>query len=211
MMRRVDHKTREEAGFTLLETLIALFVVSILSAVGASLLFTTLQAGKQVDAHTEILRDMQIAHALVRDDIAAMTERPAAPASGYEDSVALIGLPGGAEGVLLSFVRGGWVNPDGFEARSDLQRVEYRLENGDLIRTSWDRPDATRSTPVTQRIVASGLTRVDLRYAKGGEWSETWKASALIPGRKLPDVVEMIWTYSGEDTLRQVFPAGGRS
>ena len=208
--RMLDRQQSEQSGFTLIETLIALFVVSLLTAAGAAILMTTLQAGRQVESHTEILRELEIAHAQIRDDIAAMTTRQTVPASGYESAEALRGLPGGADGVFLLFTRGGWSNPDIIEERSDLQRVAYRLENGRLIRTAWLRPDATGSTPTYERTLLSGIQRIDLRYARNGSWSEEWRASALEAGRNLPDVIEIVWTFSDEDSLRQVFPAGGR-
>ncbi len=209
MMRNARSEFAGDGGFTLLETLIALFVISILSAAGAALLFTTLQGGKQVEAHTDVLRQMEITHALMRDDIAAMTERRAVPPNGYEEAQSLIGEPGGSEGLLMRFTRSGWSNPDAFEARSDLQRIEYRLENGNLVRTVWLRPDATGSTPRTERVLATGLERVDLKYAKNGEWSDVWRQSELVSGRKLPDVIEISWTYTDQDRLLMLFPAGG--
>ena len=205
-----------EAGFSLIETLMALFIIGILSAGGGALLMQTLQAGKQTAARTGIMTDMQVSHALMRDDIASLAKRISRGSDTFEPAQGFIGR-GGLEGdIVLSFVRGGWVQPKGSDlARSDLQRLEYRVERGALIRKAWLRPDPVSDTPFTERVMAQGFESVEIRYAAGGVWLETWEGDALSGGLQAsqfaPDAIEIILHYRDGNQFRQVFLTGARS
>ncbi len=196
-------------GFTLIETLMALFVISILTVSGASMLLTTLQAGRQVQERGNVLAELQVAHAFLRNDFASAVVRETEPENSLESASIFRGTEGGATGDLVAFTRGGWANPGGFEARSDLQRVEYSFENGALLRRSWARPDAARATPMVEQVILDDLERVDMRYLGGQEWSDVWLAVGSVQDVGLPDAVEVSLAFSRDDQIVARFITGG--
>lgn len=196
-------------GFTLIETLMALFVISILTVSGASMLLTTLQAGRQVQERGDALAELQVAHAFLRDDFAAAVVRETEPPNSLDSASVFRGSEGGATGDLVAFTRGGWTNPGGFEARSDLQRIEYSFENGALLRRSWARPDAARATPVVEQVILDELERVDMRYLGGQDWSDVWLSVSSVPEIGLPDAIEVSLVFSRDDRIVARFITGG--
>ena len=181
-----------QSGFSLAETLVAMFILSILAVAGGNLLLRANDAGKQLREREAAIRELDIAQAFIRDDIAAMTAR------GWERPDAVGGprtLTGGqtslADG-LISFVRTGWINPEGLSARSSLQTVRYTLsEEGDLVREAWLRPDPSSSTPKTQRTLLSDVAEVSLVFWRDGEASEYWEGTPEPPMNVLPDLIDM--------------------
>ncbi len=212
----MTQRVSSEAGFSLIETLMALFIIGMLSVGGGALLMQTLQAGKQTAAHAEMITDMQVSHALMRDDIASLVRRKSRSSDGFGAPQGFVGH-GGLEGdVVFSFVRGGWVQPKGSDlARSDLQRLEYRVERGRLIRKAWLRPDPVTDTPFTERVMAQGFDSIEIRYAVQDVWLEAWGADALSgevqESQFAPDAIEIVLHYPGGTAFRQVFLTGARS
>lgn len=201
-----------QAGFSLIETLVAVFVVALLSAGAGIMLTQTVQAGKQVSAKSDILSEMQIANALLRDDIGSVTRRASVSAEAFELPQVFVGNSADAEDEILVFSRHGWSSAPSGEMRSDLQRISYRLEDGKLIRKAWLRPDADRQTPTVERVIFDGITDLQIRYAKDGFWDREWRPRIEEEQQvMLPDAIEVICEFQSGDVLRQVFATGARS
>jgi general secretion pathway protein J len=106
-----------------------------------------------------------------------------------------------AEGFVL--VRRGRENPDG-EARSSLQRVEYRLADGRLERST---AEAVDGAPADRRAVLVEKVRgMSLRFRSAdGAWRERWDPE---DARSLPRAVEMVLETERHGAVRQLFLVG---
>lgn len=201
-----------QSGFSLIETLVAVFIVALLSAGAGIMLMQTVQAGKQVSAKSETLSEMQIANALMRDDIGSITRRATMSPDAFERPQVFVGNTSDVETEILIFSRHGWGSAPGGELRSDLQRVSYRLEEGQLIRKAWLRPDPDQQTIVVERVILGGVSDLQVRYSKNGFWESEWRPQ--IEGESeilLPDAIEITCEFQTGDVLRQVFSTGLRS
>lgn len=135
----------QQSGFTLAETLVALFILAIVSSAGAALLISSTSASQYVRERENEARTLDIAQSLIRQDIAALSPRAVQPIDGFSPAGNLFGEAPRGEAPFLRFVRSGWINPASIEQRSTLQSVEYVLRGGALIRQASLRPDATRA------------------------------------------------------------------
>ncbi len=207
-MRRA---TSRQAGFTLAETMVALFILALVSAAGAGLLMGATGSAKQVRERGGESRQLDIAQSMIRNDIASMSVRGIRPDDGFSKAGNLFGrsAPGGDP--FLSFVRSGWLNPGDIALRSDLQAVRYRLINGELIREAVVRPDAVAATPVSSRVLLTDVTSVDTRFQRGGEWSLDWVGDAGQPLYVLPDLIEMEIEFENGGALIIAALTGARS
>lgn len=200
-----------QAGFTLAETMVALFILALVSSAGAALLMGATSSGKQVRDRDADTRRMDIAQALIRNDIAALSPRGIRPDDGFSRAGNLFGESAPGRDPFLSFVRSGWINPGGIEPRGDLQAIRYRLESGQLIRDVVVRPDAVQSTPVASRVLMEDVTRIDMRFQRGGDWSLEWIGDAGQPLHVLPDLIEMDIHFENGSSLIIAALTGGRS
>lgn len=200
-----------DGGFSLVETLVALGIVALLSISGGTLLLQTLRAGDKVQARSVELTDLQIANSLMRDDFASLTLRSTSPPDGFSPARAFIGDVANEGEPFLVFTRNGWSRSPGGDARSDLQRIAYRIEDGQLIRTAWLRPDPDRETPTIERVMLSGLEDVEVQYGLTGTWLPDWRPPDNGEDEVLiPDAIEFVSSFSDAQTLRQVFATGAR-
>ncbi|MHA7858477.1 MAG: type II secretion system minor pseudopilin GspJ [Henriciella sp.] len=200
-----------QSGFSLAETLVALFILALVSSAGATLLIGATGAGKQIRGQESEARQLDIAQRLIRQDISAMTARAVQPADGFSPPGNLFGEAPRGEEPFMRFVRGGWINPGRIEARSTLQSVQYYLRNGALVREVTLRPDATSGTPIATRVLLEEVKSIDLGFVRGGQRSDFWQGDVLTNSSTLPDLIEVNIAFENDVTLSIAALTGGRS
>lgn len=198
-----------DSGFSLMETLVALFVIALLSTAGGSLLLGTLNSTSRVEVLAGDIRELEVTSAFLRDDLAAMTSRASAPPDGLSFPSGPAGTDGRRDGVILTFVRGGWARYDVDVLRSDLLRVEYVRRGDALVRRIYNAPDPGPETPMSERVLLSGLSDINLRYMNVDNWSDVWATGQPDPAADMFDQFEIQLRFADDRVLTQRFLAGG--
>lgn len=188
-----------QSGVTLVETLVALFVIALMATAGAVVTSQSLKGARIVEARGAAASEVSVALGLLSADLAAYTGRTSQDASLSEPAHAFAGHGPRHDGRLMVFVRNGWDNPRGAH-RSDLQRIEYLLEDGVLIRRSWSAPDPGPATPMVEERLLSRLERLQARFGRGDTWASEWLQTGST-GQAAPQKVELTFTFGPEDTL----------
>jgi general secretion pathway protein J len=188
-------------GFTLVEMLVALVAFAILSAAAVAMLNLTLRNKEIFDQTTASLQDIQMARAIMKADFAQVAARPVREAHGGSPRSSF--AKGSDRRVLISFVRRGWDNPGGAEARISLQFVEYALEDGGLVRRARPYLDAAPSTTITARKLLGGVEAGKVAFLSGGKWAEQWRP--VNEDSELPNAVAITLTMEGMGDIRQAF------
>ena len=147
-----------EAGFTLVEVLISLFIFALISVGTMMALTQSLQGKDRLAASVDEINQLNAARAILRADLSALTLRPGRDELGGLEPYVLT-TDGEA---LLSFTRRGHQNPGGLEQRGDLERVEYHFEDGALIRRSYEHENPAQLAKTFDRILLDNLRRVDI-------------------------------------------------
>lgn len=199
-----------QAGFTLAETMVALFILAIVSSAGAALLIGATSTSQQIRDQEQITRQLDVAQRLIRQDIAELSTRAIRPADGFSPAGNLFGDTPRGEEPFLRFVRSGWLNPGYIEPRSGFQSVQYVLREGRLIREASLRADATPGTPVSSRVLLDNVRTVELGFVRGGQRSEFWRGDAGHALEVLPDLIEMSIVFENDTRLTLTALTGGR-
>ena len=191
-----------QAGFTLVEMLIALLIFGLLTAGGVALLSFSVSSQEFTDRQLATLGSLRRAGALMTTDLAQATPRPWRDSQGLQQP-AFVGNGAGAM-PLMVLVRAGWDNPDQLP-RASLQRVEYRLQNRRLLRVGFAAIDGGGASAVTALI--DDVDQLNLRYrAPDGSWVDVWQRPDPL---ELPTAVELTVSSPRFGPVRQVFLVGG--
>lgn len=186
MLRSSGNK---QAGFTLLEMLIALFLFSLLSA-GATLALTqTLTTQDRLKSAQSVTENIAVQRSILVDDLTHFSNRPARNENGQFRPYRLVV----SQTPLLAFVRGGRANPGGLQVRPSEQYIEYDFVDGALIRRAWPINPAPDAVP-HERVMVSDLLRVDVTLLR--DQSETRQIfSPRGDTQTLPPLLEMtlVW------------------
>jgi general secretion pathway protein J len=150
--------TTSESGFTLVEVLISMFIFSLISIGALIALTATLDARERSEAKIEQIERLAAARRIMADDFAAMTLRQ--NRDGLGGFIDLSREPARTDGFELT--RRARPNPDGVFARSDLLRVSWRVESGQLIRSFLPHENPAYVEPPIDRIVLGGVEAMEV-------------------------------------------------
>lgn len=196
-----------ETGFTLAEMLVALFITGLISAAGASLLVGASQSGKQMSTFQERLQKMEVAHALIRNDIAAMIPLTFDPDGEIGVAGGIAWHPNQSEGTLLYFYRNGWLHSEEIRQRSDLQAVEYAIKEGALVRITH--LPAVKKSNYPQRVLVENVDRIELRVFQNGRWAVEPQFEAFEE-IGWPEMIELTIFFSDDRSFQIVALSGAR-
>lgn len=160
-VNRREREVREsEAGFTLIEVLIALAITAFVASIAYASLSTVLAGVEATRESADRTYEINRALMIITRDLRQFSPRPVRDEFGEEEA-AMVG--GSLARVLLSFTRSGWHNPIG-QPRSTLQRVNYLLEDETLWRESYAVLDRAGDTRPGRARLLEGVEAIDLAF-----------------------------------------------
>lgn len=157
---RIVRASSRGAGFTLVEVLIALAITAFISAIAYSSLSTAMQAVESTRATAQRTYELDRAWMIISRDIRQFVARPVRDEFGQVEPAMAGGL---ASRFPLSFTRTGWHNPNDIQ-RSNLQRVNYRLEEGSLWRDAYPVLDRAPDTQPQQARLLDGVEVLEVVF-----------------------------------------------
>lgn len=185
-------------GFTLVETLVALFALAMLATGALAVSSASAASQDAIRANQESTHTLMRLRAIMKADLSQAAARRARDVNGAKAQSALSGGALGG-GVFLSLVRRGWENPLE-QDRASLQYVEYRLVGGRLERMSRRHVDGSPLQP--PQVLAEGVRSVRLEFLDYGQWMEGW---AGAPNRPLPRAIRVSLDLANGGPVSQVF------
>ena len=217
---------RRAGGFTLIEILVVLTLVSIISVGAFALLDSFNATDRALETRAEELRRFSMAMYRMDDDLRQLTVRPVKNAyTGYEPA-----LRGDAD--ELEFTRLGAANLTG-EPRGELQRLSYSVgyaESDDrddlttagegqvlLLRSRWRVLDRAPDSEAVVEPLLQGVDGLSLRYyePQTETWLSQWppvssQVATGIADVRLPAAIELVLLTRNNGELRRVFalPSG---
>jgi len=200
-MEKIPAESRNSNGFTLVEMMVALFIFAMLSVAGVVMLRSAVDSDEATADKLGEMAEMQRFVSLMEADLSQTLPRTYRDVRG-DRMPALASETGGAEKALLKFTRGGQSNING-HARSNLERVEYRLQDGKLERWRYRMTDG--GSIDQPAVLISNIGSFELRFRdKRGQWSSRWETERLTD---LPRAIEMQFEQEGR-RYRHLFLVG---
>ncbi len=200
-MKKTPAESCNSDGFTLVEMMVALFIFAMLSVAGVVMLRSAVDSDEVTAGKLGQMAEMQRFVSLMEADLSQTLPRTYRDDRG-DRMPAFASETGGAEKALLKFTRGGQSNING-QARSNLERIEYRLQDGKLERWRYRMTDG--GSIDQPAVLISNIGSFELRFRdKRGKWSSSWETERLTD---LPRAIEMQFEQDGR-RYRHLFLVG---
>ncbi len=213
-------RPRLQQGFTLVEVLIAMAITAFVATVAYTGLSTVITGMESTRENAQRSYEVSRAWMIITRDLRQFTNRPVRDEFG-ELEPALQGGP--VARFALSLTRGGWHNPNAL-LRSNLQRVNYRVEDNALWRDSYPVLDRAGDTEPASVILLSDVDDLRLLFlgsvdTAGGtginldtrQWPDNWVVDTRQPGATLAPPAALQVTLQladwGEMTRLYVLPS----
>ncbi|MCZ6804608.1 MAG: type II secretion system minor pseudopilin GspJ [Proteobacteria bacterium] len=195
-----------QKGFTLLEILIATSIFSMLIATAYVVLQQGVRSRSIIDERTDQLAEVQHAFFILQQDVEQIINRPVR--NVYQDYSPPLQIFKDSQidyARAIEFTRTGWRNPLRMQ-RSNLQRINYRIENNQLIRRTWNSLDRTPDTQFSDLVLLSDIEQWQTRFLYKGKWMDNWINKPKINNKyDLPDALEIKIYIENLGSLRRVF------
>lgn len=203
----LSQNTQAQAGFTLLEVLIAIGITALIGLGTWQLLGGTIRAQEITQKNSQRFEKLQKFMLILSRDIQQVSHR--AIRDEYGDLQPAISNRNAL--YVLEMTRSGWRNPMG-SVRSDLQRVSYELVDGELLRHYWtvlDRPQDSES--VIQPLMTD-IDTISLRFMNDeNKWLESWPPEQTtidepkLRNHLLPKALEVTIEHNYFGTLLRLY------
>jgi general secretion pathway protein J len=160
-------------GFTLLEVIVAVAILAGMFLVAMETFRAASEGREQLAAEAVKLEARQRALTFLTLDFEQVIARPVRDGLG-DPLPAIMSLDNG-----VALTRLGWANPFDLRPRSQLQRVEYVLIDGQLFRRYWPVLDVTAGTEPVDALLLDEVESLTVRFldqnTEGAwQWYEQW-------------------------------------
>jgi len=191
---------------------VAIAIFALASAMAYGSLDQMLRTRDRLEEEREFWQAMTLLMLRLEQDVGQVRLRPVRDVDG-RTIPALTGQPAESAIVLtpgLEFTHGG-ILVAGEGARSDLQRVAYRVEDKLLKRYAWGPLDRSPNSKPVETPLLGGVEEFRIRYLDSkGAWTDTWpppSAAGTQSAREpdLPRGVEMKLTITGRGEFTRLF------
>jgi general secretion pathway protein J len=181
----------------LIEILVALFIFSLLSVMMANGLHRLLRIQSGVAIKSSQLRELQMALLYLNRDASLIVYRPVTLSHGQE------GLAFAGHKTYFELTRLGAA--DEGVMKSNLERVEYHIENHQFMRWVWPVVDPAENSELAKRVLLQAVNEVHFEYIdKHGKSHQGWPLQADIT-QPLPKAFQVIFDFGAEGHLTQTY------
>jgi general secretion pathway protein J len=198
----VDRPRARPAGFTLLELLVAVTVLSLVSLIAWRGLDSLVHTRERLKPEAEGVRELLVAFGQIERDLAQAVSTAVVPLAAAPVRVRS-GTPAGFEIVRFAPVTAG--------SPSAVQLVIYEVRQGTLVRLSSAPMTSLDAPPATELVVTSLLADVQALQVRvwqpGRGWTPPEAASPANP-RSAPPGLELIVERTDGRQYRRVLLVG---
>lgn len=168
-------RLRRNQGFTLLEVLIAIAIFAGIFLAAQQMFSQAMSQRDRMEEVAGLMEGRQLMLTWLTMDLEQIIARPVRDPLGGVDN--LPAVMGGAD--FFVFTRMGWANPFGLRQRSELQRVDYRVEENKLIRRYFPVLDPNQGTEPVETVLLDGVEDFQVRFlyqptAGDYQWLDVW-------------------------------------
>ncbi len=197
------------SGFTLLEILIAVALFAALFVAAQQMFSTALNNSERLNEEAARLENQQRLLIWLTTDLEQVVMRPVRDSLG-DPMPAIFG-----EDRRLAFTRAGWANPFSLRKRSELQRIEYFLQEGQLIRRNYPFLDVTAGVEPVDIVMLEDVEEFQARFlaqdpsSQEYQWLEVWPDNQAALGpimtEIMPKSIEITITLADGSVLHRFF------
>lgn len=199
-----------QKGFTLLEIIIAIAIFALLGLACNNLLQTVLQSSARAEEVTESLQKVSQSMSLMESDFSQWAARPmSSSSSGAEQSQASFFKhrvnSSESDSQYIEFFHRGFLNPQDFFPRGEIQRVAYRLKDHKLERLSFPYPEPAPDQEPLITEVFDKVEKIEYFFYKKKSWQPH------VSAKSMPKAMMFRITFENELSIERKFLVLGES
>lgn len=183
------------SGFTLIEVLVSLAIVSLIGLIAFAGLNTSITFNDKTLAISKATNQLVIADTSIKKDLLHSLNRLYRDERGVMQRHSFFGITPRNEGRVLLFT-----THTGLEIPTQdgaIRLVEYFLEDSTLKRAESSYADMVEDTKISETTLLENVTDLKIKFFLGGEWLDEWPVTEWTDNNGLPQLVEITFQIEG--------------
>ncbi|MCC3861757.1 type II secretion system protein GspJ [Pseudemcibacter aquimaris] len=178
----------DEQGFSLVETLVAVFLLSVVSMITLGIMTNFADANRVLSSKMGAMEEIDQTRDYLRVDLRETLNRGFFVAESGKETNKL----------LMRLTRGNNELSKVDDSVSPVETIEYWLNDETLVRRVYDRPEATVDTPYREYTLLDDINDFSIRFYNGNLWQSYWMNAESSQVTALPKAVEFSWLLNGQ-------------
>ncbi|MDG2229494.1 MAG: type II secretion system protein GspJ [Gammaproteobacteria bacterium] len=171
-------------GFTLIEVLISVIIITIITLVSTNILQSSLTIRESTFQSLDEVKKFNLASSIIRRDLRQSLNVPMRSFYGEDYDATFLSIEGSNNMIFSSLVETGTLQ------NSLVKRIEYFHENDSFYRRQYFSDNPYMEEDYFESILFENFDELNLSFSDGNDWSDYWPKDA-ITSRKIPRLVRI--------------------
>ena len=172
-------------GFTLIEVLISLVILTIITIITSSFLQSSIQSKEIVFSKSSQTLQINLLGDIIRDDIANAINTPLIDIRGDPQSQTFQSNLNTNSFKFVTKVKAGQ------NITSSLVQVEYLLDRNQFLRRQFYASAPSNNDDFLETILLKDITNIELEFSDEDSWSYFWPVNSAIQN-KFPTLIKIV-------------------
>ena len=173
-------------GFTLIEVLVSIVILSIIAVVSTNFLQSSVEARDESSKKLQNIKELNIASSILRRDIRQIINVPIRDYFGNNLKGNFIADTASDSLVFTTLVNASY-------STSRIRRVEYLYQNNALIRKQYYADNPYSYDEFFETTLLEDISEIEFSYLGTSKWYASWPID-LITQRKIPELIKITFT-----------------
>lgn len=179
-------------GFTIIEVLVSLAILSMIALVSSNILKSSLATEQQTKQHLDSIKELNLASTIIRRDIRQIVNVSSKDFYG-NDMYGTFISPINSQSLMFSS------NIKSLsDEKSPIKRIQYELVDGTLNRKQFFSSNPYEPDDYTNTELINNIDYLEFTYLYENSWHESWPIS-LITSKKIPTLIKIEFSKQNKD------------
>ena len=179
-------------GFTIIEVLVTLIILSMIAIISSNILQSSIESEKVSSLRLNSIKELNLASSILRRDIRQIANVSIKDFYGNKINGTFISELC-SENLMFTTKVKSFSNEV-----SPLKRVQYVIENKNFIRKQYYSSNPYNQDEFTKSIIINDIDNLKLSFLNENKWHQSWPVSP-ITSKKIPTLIKIEFRLDNKD------------
>ena len=179
-------------GFTIIEVLVTLIILSMIAIITSNILQSSLESEKESTQRLNSIKELNLASSILRRDIRQIANVSIKDFYGNRMYGTFISELNSDNLMFTTKVKS-------FSNEvSPLKRVQYVVEDKNFVRKQYYSTNPYNQDEYTKSIIINNIDKLQLSFLNENKWHQSWPVSP-ITSKKIPTLIKIEFSLDNKD------------
>ena len=186
-------------GFTIIEVLVSLVILSMIAIVSSNILKSSLETEQETSQQLNYIKELNLASTVIRRDLRQIVNVSSKDFYGNSMYGTFISSINSQSVIFNSNVKS--LSDD----VSPIKRIQYEFDDNKLIRKQFFSSNPYKPDDYTNIELINNIDDLEFTFLYEKKWHESWPIS-LITSKKIPTLIKIEFSKQNKDYLWIIDP-----